>query len=298
VSLGATNNQDMGYFGAPDTRTVMTAALGGGVVAISRLRTSGPLGFVDDPVREDAVMVAFQHRPLQADLFLDGRHVDVRGHNVENITLYDYRLDWGCAINTAFEATNFYIPRSILNTLSAGGGAIGDLIVKPGVCVDDPVIRSLVRALDAAFIDTHWANGLFLDHIGWAFAAHCAAAYLENGRQTDRRSGGLAPWQERRAKEMIDAQLGGEVRLAELAAACGLSVAHFARAFRKSTSLPPHRWLMQRRIQHAQNVLLTTARSIAEIAIESGFTDQSHFTTAFGRIVGTTPAEWRRNRRH
>ena len=287
----------MAYFGAPETRTVMTSTPGRGVVGMSRVRALQPLGYIAAPVCEDAIMLGFQHRPLHADMFLDGRPVTIAGRSAGTTTAYDYRREWACVINTPFEATNIHLPRAVLDAQSDSGRS-GDLVVAPGVCVDDAAIRGLVAALGPIFDGSSRPSTLFLDHIGWAIAAYCATTFLEAPRTRGRDLGCLAAWQERRAKEMIDARLDGDIRLADLAAACGLSVKHFARAFRRSTSVPPHRWLMQRRIERAQTLLLTTGRSIAEIALACGFGDQSHFTTVFSRMIGVPPGEWRRSRRN
>jgi AraC family transcriptional regulator len=298
MAIDQTSNLDMAYFRAPETRTLVTNTLGNGVVGISHVRARNALGVIDDHVVEDAVMVAYQHRQLECDLFLDNRHVPVPGQGVNNITLYDYRRHWNCEIKTGFEATNFYLPRDVLDAVSDASGTSGDLVVAPGATVDDPVIRGLVSTLATTFANPAHACTLFLDHIGWALAAHCAANYLEDGTAAVAANGCLAPWQERVAKEMIDAGLSSEIRLADLAAACGLSVNHFARAFRKSTDVPPHRWMMKRRIERAQNLLLSTRLPVAEIALDCGFHDQSHLTHVFTRLVGLSPAAWRRNRTH
>lgn len=296
MTHSAASNQDMAYFGAPETRTVTASMLDRGVVTFSHLAASVPLGFIAAPAVEDAIMLGFQHRDLQADLFLDGRKVEVRGENVGTFTLYDYRRHWTCSINTGFEATNLYVPRAALDAMSADH-ASGDLIVEPGMCIADAVVRGLVTALGPAFEGDAKPSTLFLDHIGWALAAHCAANFLEPRRQTEEGRGKLAPWQLRLAQEMLLENLDGNLRLADLAGACGLSVKHFARAFGKSTSAPPHRWLMRRRIERSQHLLLATNDPIAEISIKCGFADQSHFTTTFRRHVGVPPSAWRRNLR-
>jgi AraC family transcriptional regulator len=105
---------------------------------------------------------------------------------------------------------------------------------------------------------------------------------------------GLAPWQGRRAAEMMRENLDGNVRLSELARECVLSVSHFARAFRKSLGVSPYRWLLERRIDHAKALLVTGDLPIANIALQSGFSDQTAFTRAFGRIVGQSPGRWKR----
>jgi AraC family transcriptional regulator len=105
---------------------------------------------------------------------------------------------------------------------------------------------------------------------------------------------GLSPWQERRAVEMIMERLDGNIRLSDMARECGLSVSHFTRAFRKSFGMSPYRWLLERRIDRAKTLLVDSNLPIIDIAIRCGFSDQTAFTRAFGRIVGDSPGRWRR----
>ncbi|WFU45070.1 helix-turn-helix transcriptional regulator [Bradyrhizobium sp. CB82] len=72
-----------------------------------------------------------------------------------------------------------------------------------------------------------------------------------------------------------------------------MSAAHFARAFKASTGTPPHRRLMDQRIEESKSLLIGSSFSLSEIAIKYGFSDQSHFTRAFSARVGTTPGRWR-----
>ena len=131
---------------------------------------------------------------------------------------------------------------------------------------------------------------------GWALQAiaHIARATRSTSPSQSIVRGGLAPWQESRAKEMLRAKLDGAVSVSDLAAECGVSVAHFARAFRRSTGVPPHRWLLERRIELARQLLQASADSIAEVALACGFSDQSHLTHAFRKQVGVSPGMWRR----
>ena len=109
-----------------------------------------------------------------------------------------------------------------------------------------------------------------------------------------KKRGGLAPWQVRRAVEMISENLDGNIHLCDMARECGLSVSHFTRAFRKSFGMSPYRWLLERRIDHAKVLLVTGDLPIANIAMQSGFSDQAAFTRVFGRIVGNSPSRWKR----
>jgi AraC-like DNA-binding protein len=109
----------------------------------------------------------------------------------------------------------------------------------------------------------------------------------------------LAPWQARRAIALIEASVrsGGTVEIAALAAEAGLATVRFSRAFRAAFGLSPQAYAIRRRIRHAQEMMLVTNRSAGFIAIACGFADQSHLARWFRRIVGVTPARWRRLRR-
>jgi AraC-like DNA-binding protein len=106
--------------------------------------------------------------------------------------------------------------------------------------------------------------------------------------------GGLAPWQLRRVEAMINDRLGEDVSLAELASAANLSKAHFARAFHHSTGMPPHKYQLNARIEHAKRLLRRGDMSLTEIGIACGFGAQSQFIRAFNRVIGVTPGVWRR----
>ena len=110
--------------------------------------------------------------------------------------------------------------------------------------------------------------------------------------------GGLAPWQARRVEALLAGHADGNIALSILATECGVSVRHFGRAFRQSTGTSPHRWLVERRVARAQQMLGEGIASIAAIAQACGFADQSHLTRAFTANVGASPARWRRKWHH
>jgi AraC-like DNA-binding protein len=109
-----------------------------------------------------------------------------------------------------------------------------------------------------------------------------------------RARGGLAAWQERRAKDFMSNNLNGELSLPEIASECGLSASHFTRAFRQSLGVPPHQRLLKLRIERAKEELLRSDATLADIAIACGFADQSHFTRVFVKHIGSGPGQWRR----
>lgn len=102
--------------------------------------------------------------------------------------------------------------------------------------------------------------------------------------------GGLSPAAAHRVLRYIDVHLAENIRLASLAAVAGVSVSHFARAFKQSTGMPAHRYVIKRRIARARELLADPALSLPQIALRLGFSDHSHFTRHFRRETGTTPA--------
>ncbi|HEX8153260.1 MAG TPA: AraC family transcriptional regulator [Thermoanaerobaculia bacterium] len=94
-------------------------------------------------------------------------------------------------------------------------------------------------------------------------------------------------------REYVHAHAGGRVTLEELAAVAGVHPASVVRAFRTHLGSSPGDYVRRLRIEHACRALKSTRRPIAEIALDAGFFDQSHFTAAFRRYVGVTPARYR-----
>jgi len=111
------------------------------------------------------------------------------------------------------------------------------------------------------------------------------------GRRIDGRKGGRGV---RRALEYLDARFTGNISLSELACTADMSEFHLLRQFRAEVGLPPHAYLVQKRIDYART-LLSRGLPIVQVSLEAGFADQSHFTRRFRKIVGITPGQYRNN---
>ena len=105
--------------------------------------------------------------------------------------------------------------------------------------------------------------------------------------------GGLAAYQRRQLVDMIEQQLAEPLNIGQLAAHCALSPYHFARMFRQSFGVPPHQYLLARRLARARDLLRNSAMGLGDIALACGFASASHFANRFKQTLGGTPGEYR-----
>jgi AraC family transcriptional regulator len=214
-------------------------------------------------------------------------------------TMLDYSETSTVILHTAMDTVRLYVPRPTLQDFVREEYGSREAHLKaPQQVMRDPILYHLGSCLSALLEHPEENNSLLVDHIALSLQSHLYQTYSATPTWNPKARGGLAPWQESRAKEAMDANLDKEITIARLACDCGLSTSQFARAFRQSTGCPPHRWLLQRRIKRAQDLLLTSNKTLAEIARACGFSDQSHLTRAFGQTVGTSPGLWRRIKRN
>jgi len=285
-------------FGMRNAPTLITRALSKSTMTITELKCDAPNFGMTAPIpNEDAYLIALQFRPcLDHDLFFEGRFVRPTGWFPGAVTIYDLRRSPIADIRDPYHCLMFHLPRKALDAVAYESGApkVGDLTYRPGAGMVDAVTRNLLSSLLPATARPSEASALFLDHVALALTAHVACTYGSMQGQRSPRRGGLGPSQERRVKELIVASLHEDISLARLAAECELSTRHFARAFRQSTGLSPHRWLLKCRAERARELLADRDLSLAEIATSCGFADQSHLTRIFSVIFGLSPGAWRR----
>lgn len=247
---------------------------------------------------EDAFLVFHQRKGIPPNpWWVDGRSIRMEPVGGGQSLVLNLNEEHRSVVRSAVDTLAFYVPRHSLARIADEQGLRRPITLRStyGDPVDDPVIRHLSECLLPAVHNPAQANQLFTDYISLALLSHLAGSYGSSPDRATRHRGGLAAWQERRAKELLLAHLDGNLVVEELARECRLSRSHFIRAFRATTGLPPHRWLLVRRTELAQDLLMRSAHSIEEIAIRCGFADQSHFTRVFTRMAGMPPGEWRRS---
>ncbi|MCC8954191.1 helix-turn-helix transcriptional regulator [Bradyrhizobium sp. Pear77] len=279
----------------------VTSTLKRAEIAVTHLQCRRPNQGLTDPIPiEDAYLVACHSEDcVDHELWVDGKAVKKIPFLKGQTTFYDLRTNPIAYMRSTSNCLMFYLPRSTFDAIADESDAprIDDLRHPPGVGTDDPIVQALSAAILPAFENPDAISRLYLDHTTLAVATHVAHAY--GGLRIDQKPirGGLSHRNERRAKEIMDANLSGDVPLAMIAAECRMSAGHFARAFRRSVGVAPHRWLVLRRVEVAKDLLRNSAQTIFDIALDCGFADQSHFTRAFTNVAGTSPGAWRRENR-
>jgi AraC family transcriptional regulator len=261
---------------------------------------------VSERLRDDAFLVAVQlkHCP-DFDLYVDERLFRHHGHDAGAVAiydlrsnlLYDLRAQKASGVRDSFHALDFYLPRKALDALADDSGSprIDELRHQPGMPIKDSVARALLQSIQPTLAAPPLErNELFVDHVAMALATHVAYTYGGMRPRPVASIGSLAPWQERRAKELLAANLAANITLDDLARECKLSIRHFTRAFRGSTRMSPHAWLLHHRVEKAKGLLIDSPRVLSDVALDCGFADQSHFTRTFQRVVGISPGAWRR----
>jgi AraC family transcriptional regulator len=285
-------------FGIDDAPFVVTRTLPRAEIALTEVRIDQPSGGLSAPIPyEDAFSMSLVLRDLLNNSYWeDGREISRRAVRAGESMIHDFRRSPAVMVDEPMHSLYLYLPRAALDALAddANVPRIDDLRYDPGVGVEDETVKNLGLSLLPAVRAPDQVSRLFTDHLTLALGAHVAQTY--GGMQVRSRpiQGGLAPWQEKRSKEMLVGDLAGATALCDVAKSCGLSVSHFSRAFRRSTGLAPHAWLLQVRVEAAKTMLRQRDSSLSMIALACGFADQSHFTRVYTRRVGLSPGAWRK----
>jgi|GEM_PF-713490 len=203
----------------------------------------------------------------------------------------------GCAFSgwmkplVSLQATLFYIDPRML--MVDAGRDVAATEVRPRLFFDDDSIWQTVLKLKAQIGSTDASDRLYAEALG-AVLAHEIIRLDDGGPVLFPVRGGLAAWQQRRVVEFIEEHLAGGFPLATLANLAQLSTYHFARAFKRSFGIPPHRYHTNRRIERARTLLADPKTSVADVALEVGFSGASAFAATFRRATGQTPTDYRR----
>lgn len=236
----------------------------------------------------DRLTLGFVLTPLKAHV---ARYGDTRGRDVPvlagNGWILPAGVDGECRWEGQSRFLNLELDAATLQQV-AGGVALPDFDAV--YAFQDPLAQQLAMQLHALGGADENAFGVYRDQLTLALAAHV----LQQVAQAPREARALPDARLMKAVELMQTKLAAPLTLDDLAAVATLSPFHFAKAFKAAYGSAPHQYLTQLRIERAQQLLRTTTRSIADIVEAVGYSNASHFTAAFRKATGVTPAAYRR----
>src|SRR6202161_3646612 len=266
-------------------------------IGFSRMRSSRPMRgrSLAVPPEESFAFHVPLSVPFFSDLWTAGRRREVPDLHLGDAQLVNLGDNPVVSLDIPFDTLRFYIHQIALDEMAneAGIRRVKGLYA-PNFGARDLVMFGLAQALAGAMEQPADGTAMFADCIALAFFAHIIRAYSSVPIEGRNVHGGLAAWQLKRARDFINVNLAHDPSIAEIAHECGLSSSYFARAFKRSTGVPPSRWLTKMRVERAKELLKDPRCELAEIALQCGFVDQSHFTRVFSRSEGYSPGRWRR----
>ncbi len=192
-----------------------------------------------------------------------------------------------------WDAENRYLilslePNALLHAAQATGNRnTADLI--PHFTEADPLVHGIGLSLKAELESVNLGGRLYADTLCTTLFAHLLRHYTTQETILPTPAGGLSRYRLRQVIEYVDAYLDQDLRLSDLAEIAQLSPNHFTRLFKQSIGLTPHQYLIQQRVARAKRLLIEGKLAIADIALEVGFSHQSHLNRHFKRWVGATP---------
>jgi AraC family transcriptional regulator len=264
--------------------------------SFGRFRSSEGLPEIARPlVGERGHIVALQLKAIPfIEQFFGKKKVSSGSYPIGGVSAIDLQEEPAVLLPNPFDALVLYVTQAALDEIaySHRSPRVKQLVWPQGAF--DPVVHHLGQTLLASLERPHHAAKIFLDHVLQAMNCHFVFSYGGVRISAPQFQGGLSSQQIRRATELLEAHLDGNIALQQVAEACELSVSHFARAFKQTFRRPPYKWLIERRVDRARNLMMNSPLALADIAIQCGFADQSALNRSFKRIHGVTPGIWRR----
>jgi len=157
----------------------------------------------------------------------------------------------------------------------------------------DPTALGIAQRISVELTGKATPNELYLDSLVTLFSTHLLRTYASHMKQPQPPRGGLSAKSARRVEEYLREHFTEKVHVAELAAVAGISPNHFIVRFAVTFGMPPHRYLINLRLDFTEKLLVESEMPIAEVAYVAGFSDQSHLATTMKRYRGRTPKELR-----
>ena len=179
--------------------------------------------------------------------------------------------------------------------MACSDGAYGEVELRASRKFAEPRLSAMVAAVHAEMVAGFPSGRLFLDSVEQAMAVTLVNGHAVRHRPAQLYRGGLGSARLRRIKELVHAKMDDDLSLDEMAQSVGLSTAHFARMFRKSTGETPHQFVLRQRLEQAKAMLRAPDARVLDVALACGFKTQQHFAQVFRDVWGVSPTEYRQD---
>jgi AraC family transcriptional regulator len=179
--------------------------------------------------------------------------------------------------------------------MACSDGAYGEVELRASRKFAEPRLSAMVAAVHAEMVAGFPSGRLFLDYIEQAMAVTLVNGHAVRHRPVQIYRGGLGSARLRRIKELVHARMENDLSLDEMAQSVGLSTAHFARMFRKSTCETPHQFVLRQKLERAKRMLRVPDARVLDVALACGFKTQQHFAQAFREVWGVSPTAYRQD---
>jgi AraC family transcriptional regulator len=264
--------------------------------SFGRFQSSKGLPEIARPIAgEKGFIVALQLKVIPyIEQFFGRKKVSSGSYPIGGVSAIDLREEPAVLLPNPFDALVLYVTQPALDEVAYAHGARRVEQLDWPLGHSDPVVYHLGKTLLSSLEQPHHTSKLVVDHVLHALNCHFVCSYGGLRISAPQFRGGLSSLQKRRATELLEANLDGKIALHQVAEACDLSVGHFARAFRQTFRKPPYKWLTERRVDRARDLMTNSRLPLVEIAIQSGFADQSALNRTFKRLHGVAPGIWRR----
>lgn len=266
--------------------------------AITRISSDiGLSDFTETVPPGPAVLMAVAIKPIAAKDFqhrFNGKVVKTPALPAFATSVLDARGNPRCFVGSGFDFLHFHIPRAGLDDIAQDHKLAPVDTYRFVLGEMDLTMSQFAKSVLPHIHPNGFTSPLALDCLSLLLGAHLLDRYAGIKRLSAVPVGGLAPWQMRRAQEILRAHLHGNIRVQQVARECELSVSHFARSFKVSFGVSPIQWVIGQRVSLAKQLLVQRKLSLSDVAIQSGFADQAAMTRTFVNCVGVSPGRWRR----
>lgn len=263
--------------------------------AFMSVQEEGPYARVF-PGQSDILINVIQSGRLKATLSVNGQPHPIEG-GPGTITIIPDGIGFGLDLRSTVATTRLYIRRKVFDHVikTIYGCDAGHVDLRFCAAVYDPVLEQLCNAVREALHESSNASLLYVEHMLQAVAAHLGRHYTSAGRGVlHDGEANVCGRHMQRIREIIDSRLAERLTLDDVAREFNLGADHFGRLFKRATGVSLYQYIIRCRVDRARQMLTETTTPIIQIAQECGFADQVHLTRAFRRLVGTTPAVYRK----